>query len=70
MKIGDMVKLYNVMISNTEKYDTLITRIKYLHDNTLTTTCGISWWVADTSLNKGSDYEILSFSDYLRLIKI
>jgi len=65
MKIGDMVKLYDIY----EKGD-VITRIESINDNTITTACGITWWIADESSNKGSDYEVLSFSDYLRLIKI
>lgn len=64
MKIGDMVKLYDVY----EKGD-VITRIGSIEDHTLTTVCGILWWI-EKPVNKGNDYEILSFSDYLRLIKI
>lgn len=62
MKIGDMVKLQDVF----QKGD-VITRIESIDHNTITTICGILWWIKDHS-DKGEDYEILSFSNYLLLL--
>lgn len=70
MKKGDIIKLYNVAIGNkTEESRT--TRIKSVNKalSSINTTCGLCWWVRDF-VDKGEDYEILSFNGYLRLIKI